>query len=392
MQDVFLVAAKRTPVGRLLGSLSTIPAPTLGATALKAALASTGLSPEFINELYFGNVISSNLGQAPATQVALGAGLPNTTPCTLINKVCASGTKAIMLAAQSIMLGQNHIVAAGGMENMSLVPHYVPHYRTGNKYGSTELIDGIVRDGLQDVYSQTMMGEAGELCAEKYKITREMQDEYAVRSYKLAQAAIDSGKLKNEIAPVTIAGRKGDTVVDTDEEVGAVMYDKIPGLRPAFKSNGGTITAANASKINDGAAAVILASEKAVKEHNLKPFARIVSFADAALAPEWFTIAPAEAIPLAAKRAGINMNDIDLYEINEAFAVVALANQQIMNLNPDSVNSRGGAVAFGHPIGMSGTRLVMSLAHSLHEQNKKIGAVGICNGGGGASALILEKV
>lgn len=392
MQSVFIVAARRTPVGRLLGALSTVPAPTLGATALKAALADTGLAPNQINELFFGNVISANLGQAPATQVALGAGLPDTTPCTLVNKVCASGTKAIMLAAQSIMLGHNEIVAAGGMENMSLAPHYVPYYRTGFKYGNTELVDALVRDGLQDAYSRKMMGDAGELCAAKYGITREMQDEYAIRSYNLAIEAMKSGKLEKEIAPVAIQAGRDTVTVAQDEEPGAVKFDKIPGLRPAFKADGGTITAANASKINDGAAAVILASEAAVKAYNLTPLARIAGFADAARAPEWFTIAPADAIPIAAKRAGVAVADIDLFEINEAFSVVALANQQLLDIAPEKVNARGGAVAFGHPIGMSGTRLAISLAHSLREEGKKYGAIGICNGGGGASALILENV
>jgi acetyl-CoA C-acetyltransferase len=375
-----------------MGSLSQVSAPALGSTALKTALSDTGLSPESINELYFGNVISANLGQAPATQVALGAGLPNTTPCTLVNKVCASGTKAIMLATQSIMLGHNEIVAAGGMENMSLAPHYVLHYRSGFKYGNTELVDALVRDGLQDAYSRKMMGDAGELCAAKYNITREMQDEYAIRSYNTALEAMKSGKLAQEIAPVSISVGRNTVTVNEDEEPGAVKFDKIPSLRPAFKPEGGTITAANASKINDGAAAVILASEEAVKAHNLKPLARIAGFADAARDPEWFTIAPADAIPIAAKRAGIKVADIDLFEINEAFSVVAIVNQQLLDVAPEKVNSRGGAVAFGHPIGMSGARLAISLAHSLHEQGKKYGAVGICNGGGGASALILEKV
>lgn len=392
MQSVYIVAARRTPIGRLMGALSSVPAPSLGATALKAALADIGLAADQINELYFGNVISANLGQAPATQVALGAGLPTSTPCTLVNKVCASGTKAIMLAAQSIMLGQNEIVAAGGMENMSLAPHYVLNYRSGYKYGNTELVDAIVRDGLQDVYSCKMMGDAGELCANKYNITREMQDEYAIRSYNMALEAMKSGKLAQEIAPVSVVAGRETFTVSEDEEPKAVKFDKIPSLRPAFKAEGGTITAANASKINDGAAAVILASEAAVKTHNLKPLARIAGFADAARDPEWFTVAPADAIQIAAKRAGVAVTDIDLFEINEAFSVVAIANQQLLDVAPEKINSRGGAVAFGHPIGMSGTRLAISLAHSLHEQDKKLGAVGICNGGGGASALILERV
>ncbi|MBX3103256.1 MAG: thiolase family protein, partial [Bacteroidetes bacterium] len=294
MSAVFIVGVMRTPVGAFNGSLAGVKATDLGATALKAALAQAGVPADKVDEVFVGNVMSAHLGQAPATQVALAAGLPNTVPCTTVNKVCASGTKAVMLGANAIRLGDAQIVACAGMENMSQVPHYVLNYRSGFKFGNTELVDGIVKDGLQDVYSGMMMGQAGELCAEKYGVTREAQDNYAIRSYKLAQEMISSGKLKNYIAPVTVAGRKGDVIIDTDEEPGNVMWDKIPTLKPAFKKDG-TITAANASKLNDGASAVILASEKAVKEMGLKPLARIVSYADAALAPEWFTIAPNEA-------------------------------------------------------------------------------------------------
>ena len=388
----YIVAGRRTPIGAMMGALASVPATQLGSTALKAALEASGVAPDQVDELYFGNVLTANLGQAPATQVALGAGLPDTTPCTLVNKVCASGTKSVMLAAQAVMLGHAEIVAAGGMENMSAAPHYIEHHRSGHKYGNHLLIDAIVRDGLQDVYTSNMMGDAGELAAEKYNITREQQDEYAVRSYELAQKSIADGKLADEVVPVTVKMGKNEVVVDTDEEPGKARFDKIPALRPAFKRDGGTITAANASKINDGAAALIVASEEAVKKHNLKPVAKIISFADAARHPDWFTIAPSDAIPIAAKRAGVNVKDVDLFEINEAFSVVAIANQQLLDVPMEKVNTVGGAVAFGHPIGCSGARLVMSLAHSLRDQNKKLGAVGICNGGGGASALFLENV
>jgi acetyl-CoA C-acetyltransferase len=390
--EAYIIAGKRTPIGAFLGSLAGVPAVQLGATALKAAIEQAGIRPDMIDELYFGNVISANLGQAPATQVALAAGLPDTVPCTLVNKVCASGTKAVMLGASAIMLGNAHIVAVGGMENMSQVPGYLPNYRAGVKYGNSEVLDGIVRDGLQDVYSGMMMGNAGELCAEKYEITRQDQDEYAIRSYKLAEESIKSGYFADEIAPVTYVSGKDQVTVSTDEEPGRVKYDKIPTLKPAFKKDNGTITAANASKINDGGAALILASAEAVETHKLKPIARIVSFADAARHPEWFTIAPADAIPLAAKRANLDVQQIDLFEINEAFSMVPIVNQKILNLSPEKINITGGAVAIGHPIGCSGARLVLTLAHALQTKGLKYGSVGICNGGGGASALILESV
>jgi acetyl-CoA C-acetyltransferase len=389
---VYIVGAKRTPIGAFLGALANVPAPHLGGIAVKAALEQAGVAPDQIQELYFGNVLSANLGQAPATQVALYSGLPDTTPCTLVNKVCASGTKSVMLGAMSILLGYNDLVVCGGMENMSMTPHYVQNYRNGNKYGSTELTDGIVRDGLQDVYSKLMMGNAGELAAEKYNITRAAQDEYAIRSYQLAAEIQKAGKFNDEIIAVQYGSGKSAINVSEDEEPSKVKYDKIPTLSPAFKKENGTITAANASKINDGAAAILLASEAAVKKHNLKPIAKIIGFADAARAPEWFTIAPADAIPIAAQRAGITVDAIDFFEINEAFSLVPIINQQLLKISADKVNVRGGAVALGHPIGCSGTRIVMSLANALRENNKKYGAVGICNGGGGASALILENV
>ncbi|MCS7086173.1 MAG: acetyl-CoA C-acyltransferase [Bacteroidia bacterium] len=391
MEAAYIVAGKRTPIGAFNGALATVPAPKLAATALKAALEQAGLEPQVVEELYVGNVLSANMGQAPATQVAVHAGLPASVVCTLINKVCASGTKAVMLAAQSIMLGERQIVAACGMENMSLVPHYVPHYRTGYKYGNVELLDGIVRDGLQDVYSGMMMGMAGELCAEKYGIGRKEQDDYAVRAYRSAAAAYERGYFADEIVPVVVEGKKGAATVDKDEEPANVRYDKIPELRPAFKKDG-TITAANASKINDGAAALILASETAVKKYNLRPTARVAGFADAAREPEWFTVAPADAVPAAAKKAGLSLGQIDVFEINEAFSVVALVNQKLMDIPDEKLNPNGGAVSLGHPIGCSGARLALTLARGLKEKNARYGAVGICNGGGGASALVLEAV
>jgi len=388
---VYIVAAKRTPIGSIMGSLSSVAAPKLGSIAVKAALEQAGLDPLAVNELYFGNVISSNLGQAPATQVALGAGLSNRTPCTHINKVCASGTKAAMFAAQGIALGDQNIIVAGGMESMSQVPGYVGTFRSGNKFGNVELLDGLVRDGLQDVYTKLMMGTCGDATAEKYGVSREAQDEFTVRSYKLAQAAVAEGRFKEQIAPVTVQGRKGDTIVDTDEEPGNVIFDKIPTLKPAFKKDG-TITAANASKLNDGASALILASEEAVKAHNLKPLARVVSYADAAREPEWFTIAPADALPIALKKAGLTADQIDLYEINEAFGLVAMVNAQLLGIPIEKVNVNGGAVALGHPLGSSGARILVTLLYALKERNLKYGAVGICNGGGGGSAMIIESL
>jgi acetyl-CoA C-acetyltransferase len=389
MQDVYIVAARRTPIGSILGSLSTVSAVELGATALRAALADTGLAPETINEVFFGNVISGNLGQAPATQVALGAGLPNTTPCTLVNKVCASGTKSVMLAAGSIALGHNHIVVAGGMENMSQVPFYAPQQRTGVKFGNAALLDGLVRDGLQDVYDGRMMGACGDQCATKYGFSREEQDAFTVRSYEMAREAQEKGYFVDEIAPVTIKGRKGDSVIDRDEEPGNFRPDKIAELKPAFTKNG-TITAANASKLNDGASALILASGEAVKQHGLKPLAKILGYADAAKAPEWFTVAPADALPIALQRAGLTIDQLDKVEINEAFAVVAQANAKLLGIPTDKLNVLGGAVALGHPLGSSGARIICTLISALRHKGGKYGAVGICNGGGGASALVLE--
>jgi acetyl-CoA C-acetyltransferase len=390
-KNVFIVAAQRTPIGAFLGTLSTVPAVKLGGIALKAALEQAKLEVGLIEEVIIGNVISANLGQSPASQVAFHAGLNSSTACTLVNKVCASGMKAVMLATQIIKAGDKQIVAAGGIENMSLAPFFVPSMRTGYKYGSTVLEDAIQRDGLQDAYEGYSMGICGEACAEKYKISRESQDDFCIRSYELANTAVKAGTFKHEIAPVTIKGKKGDTVISEDEEPAKVIYDKIKTLKPAFKENG-TITAANSSKINDGAAALILASEEAVKAHNLKPLARIVSYADAALDPLWFTIAPADAMPKALKNAGLTLKEIDCVEINEAFAVVPLANMQIMDIPLEKVNVLGGAVALGHPIGMSGSRVIMTLINALEAKKGRYGIASICNGGGGASAIIIEKV
>lgn len=390
--EVYLVAGRRTPIGCFNGSLASVSAPKLGGLALKAAVAQAGIAPELIGEVYFGNVLSANLGQAPASQVAYYAGLHEKTPCTLLNKVCASGMKAIMLAASAIAAGEHEIVAAGGMENMSQTPHYVQNYRTGHKYGNVELVDGILRDGLLDVYSGITMGICGEMCAEKYNVTRKEQDDFAVRSYQLSIATQESGKFQETIVPVSIPGKKGDVLVSKDEEPGNVRYDKIPELKPAFKKDGGTITAANASKINDGGAAVLLASEDAVKKYNLKPLARIVSYADAALAPEWFTIANVDAVNNALKRANLTTDQVDLYEINEAFAVVVISNYRLLGIPEEKVNVYGGAIALGHPIGASGTRVVMDLAYGLHDRSGKYGVATICNGGGGSSAIVIERV
>lgn len=387
-QAVYIVGAKRTPVGSFLGVLADVPAITLGATAVRAALEHAGVSPDKVDELYIGSVVQAGLGQAPATQVALAAGLPPTLPCTAVNKVCASGTKAIMLGASAIRTGDAHIVVAGGMENMSAVPGYLPSFRGGNKYGNVTMLDGLVRDGLQDPWDGKMMGNAAELAAEKYGFTRQQQDEYAIRSYQLANESLKQGYFKNEI----VAVKKGEQLIDTDEEPLRVKYDKIPTLKPAFKKEGGTVTAANASKINDGASAVVLASEWAVQQYNLKPLARVVSYADTAREPDWFTIAPADAIPLALQRGGLSIGQVDLFEINEAFSVVVQVNAKLLDVNIDRMNVRGGAVAMGHPIGSSGCRIAVTLVNELQQLNKKYGVVGICNGGGGASALVLERV
>jgi len=391
MQEVFIVSMARTPIGSLSGALAGVNVIELGKTVVKAAMERAGVNGDQIDEVYLGNVLQANVGQAPAQQVSIAAGINTKTPCTTINKVCASGMKAIMLGAQSIMLGDNHVVVVGGMESMSNAPHYLPSGRAGIRYGNGEILDAIVRDGLQDPYKKYMMGNAGEVCAKHYSFTREDQDNYAIASYKRAQEAYANGYFKDEIVPVVIASRKGDVSVTEDEEYRKFDEGKVGALKPAFDKEG-TITAINASKINDGASAMVLMSGDKVRELGIKPLAKIVSFADASQDPEWFTTTPSKAIPKALNRAGLKIEDVDFFEINEAFSVVALANMKEMNLAHDKVNVFGGAVALGHPIGNSGCRIVGTLISVLKQKNGKIGAAGICNGGGGASAIVVEKV
>lgn len=389
MNSVVIVSAVRTPIGRFMGALSSIPAPTLGASAIKGALEKIDLPPEQVEEVYMGHVVQAGTGQAPARQAALYAGIPHTVPCTTVNKVCASGMKAIMHAAQSIALGENTIVVAGGMENMSLVPHYT-YMRKGLKFGPAPLIDGLQKDGLVDVYDQQAMGVCAEACAVKHQLSREAQDAFAIQSYQRAAEAWKAGKFKDEVIPVPVPQRKGDPIVVTeDEEYKQVHLEKIPTLRPAF-TQGGTVTAANASTINDGAAAVVLMSAEKAAALNLKPLATIKGYADAAQEPKWFTTAPAKALPKALHRAGVSMDAIDFFELNEAFAVVGLANMKLLGLEDTRVNIHGGAVALGHPLGCSGARIVVTLLHILKQHNAKRGAAAICNGGGGASAMVFE--
>ncbi|WP_262246629.1 acetyl-CoA C-acyltransferase [Parapedobacter soli] len=391
MQDVYIVSAVRTPIGSFGGGLSALSAPQLGGIAIKEAVSRAGISGDYVEEVFFGNVLSANLGQAPATQAAKFAGLPDL-PATTVNKVCASGAKAIMLAAQSIAVGAKDIVVAGGMESMSNVPYYLDKARTGYRLGHGQVVDGLVKDGLWDVYNDYHMGSAAELCAATCGISREAQDAYAIESYKRSQAAQRAGKFESEIVPVEVAGRKGEmAVVAEDEEVLAVKFDKIPMLRPVFKADG-TVTAANASTLNDGAAALVLVSKAKLEKLGLRPLARIRGYADAQQAPEWFTTAPAKAIPRALLHAGIGADDVDFYEINEAFSVVAIANNQELGLPADIVNVNGGAVSMGHPLGASGARIVVTLLSVLAQHDGRIGVAGICNGGGGASALVVERV
>ena len=391
MKEVYILSAVRTPIGSFGGLLSSLTASQLGAIAIKAAVKRAGINPEQVQEVIMGNVLSANIGQAPATQAAKFAGLPDI-PSTTINKVCASGTKAIILAAQSIALGQNDIVIAGGMESMSNVPYYLDKARNGYRLGDGKIIDGLVKDGLWDVYNDYHMGSAAELCATDCNISREDQDAYAIESYKRSQSAQLEGKFKNEIAAVEIKDKKGEiSVVETDEEVNAVKFDKIPLLKTVFKKDG-TITAANASTLNDGAAALVLMSKEKAEELGLKPLARIISYADAQQAPEWFTTSPSKAIPIALERAGIETSDVDYFEINEAFSVVSLANNRIMKLDHSRVNVNGGAVSMGHPLGASGARIVVTLINVLQQNKGKIGLAAICNGGGGASALVIENL
>ncbi|MBL7780286.1 MAG: acetyl-CoA C-acyltransferase [Saprospiraceae bacterium] len=392
MKEVYIVSAVRTPIGSFGGVLSGVSATQLGATAIKGALEKAGVAPDQVNEVLMGNVVSANLGQAPARQAARFAGLPDNIPCTTVNKVCASGMKTIALGAQSIMLGINDIVVAGGMENMSQIPYYLPNARWGYKYGNGEFIDGLAKDGLTDVYNQKAMGVCADLTATKYGISREQQDAFAIDSYKRAAAATEGGFFRNEIVPVLIPQKKGDAVqILEDEEFKKVMFDKIPGLRPAFTPDG-TVTAANASTINDGATALVLASEEAVKRLGLTPVAKIRGFADAEQEPEWFTTSPTIAAPKALKMAGVSKNDIDFFEVNEAFAVVTLAFEQVMDIDHAKTNVYGGAVAIGHPLGASGARIVTTLNNVLHQKNGKLGLAAICNGGGGATAIVIERV
>lgn len=391
-REVFIVSAVRTPLGSFGGMFANIPATELGAAAIKGALERANVDPKKINEVFMGNVCSANLGQAPARQAALAAGIPNTVPCTTVNKVCSSGAKSIMFAAQSILLGQGDLIVAGGMENMSAVPFYIPKARYGYKYGNAELIDGLHKDGLFDPYDEIAMGVFADKTATKYKISREDQDAYAIRSYKNAAAATDSGTFSNEIVGVSVPQRRGEPIiVKEDEEYKRVKFEKIPNLRPAFSKNG-TVTAANASTINDGASALILASDKAVKKYGLKPVAKIVSFADAAHAPAWFTTAPTKAAPKALKLAKMTMADVDYFEVNEAFSVVPLAFNQVLDIDIDKVNVHGGAVSLGHPLGASGARIVTTLNNVLQSKDATIGCAAICNGGGGASSIVLERV
>ena len=390
-KEVVIVSVARTPIGSFMGSLSKISAPKLGAIAIKGALDKINLNPELIDEVFMGNVVSAGVGQAPARQAAIFAGIPDTVPCTTINKVCSSGMKSVMLAAQSISLGDTEIVVAGGMENMSLIPHYL-HGRQGTKFGPTTLEDGMQKDGLVDVYEKVAMGVCADACATKYGFSREDQDAYAIQSYQRSSEAWKLGKFSNEIIPVEIPQRRGAPVLMTeDEEYKNVKMEKIPSLRAAF-SKEGTVTAANASTINDGGAALILMSAEKALELKLTPIAKIKSFADAAHEPEWFTTAPSKAIPKALSKANITIDDVDYFELNEAFSVVGLANMKILNLKNERVNVNGGAVSLGHPLGVSGARIIIALTSILKQNNAKIGAAGICNGGGGASAMILESI
>ncbi|MDB9725721.1 acetyl-CoA C-acyltransferase [Salibacteraceae bacterium] len=391
MKEVYIVSAVRTPIGSFMGSLSSVPAPKLGAAAIKGALEKGGVDPKIIDEVIMGNVMSANLGQAPARQAAMFAGLDQDVPCTTVNKVCASGMKAIAMAAQSIKAGDNEVVISGGMENMSSVPHYM-QARNGVKLGNINMIDGMVKDGLTDVYNDTHMGVCADMCAKEYGFSREDQDNFAIDSYKKSAAAWEAGKFNDEIVPVEVPQRRGDAViVDKDEEYSNVRMDKIPTLRPAFQKDG-TVTAANASTLNDGASALILASGEAVKKYGLTPLAKVTSYADAAQAPEWFTTAPSKAIPIALGKAGLATADVDYWELNEAFSVVGLANTKELGLDPAKVDVNGGAVSLGHPLGNSGSRIIVTLINVLKQNNGKYGGAGICNGGGGASAMIIENV
>jgi acetyl-CoA C-acetyltransferase len=390
MKEVVIVSAVRTPMGSFGGALSSVSATQLGSVAIKGAVEKAGINPNEIDEVYMGNVLQANLGQAPARQAAIGAGLNQDVPCTTINKVCSSGMKSIMLAAQSIMCGDNEVVVAGGMENMSAVPHYFAKGRNGQKLGDMKLVDGLVKDGLTDVYNKVHMGNCAELCAKEMNFSREQQDAFAVESYNRSAKAWAEGKFSDEVVPVAVAQRRGDDlIISEDEEYKNVKMDKIPNLRPVFDKEG-TVTAANASTLNDGAAAIILMSADKAKALGLQPLAKIKSYADAAHQPEWFTTAPAKALPIALEKANISTGDVDFFELNEAFSVVGLANIEKLGLDASKVNVNGGAVSLGHPLGCSGARIIVTLLHVLKQNQAKVGAAGICNGGGGASAMVVE--
>ncbi len=390
--EVYIISAVRTPIGSFNGQLSTVSAPYLGAAAIRGAIQKAGISNDQIREVYMGNVLQANVGQAPARQAAKFAGLPDEVMCTTINKVCASGMKSVMLATQSILLGDSDSIVAGGMENMSQTPYYLDNARNGYRLGNGNVIDGLVKDGLTDVYHNYHMGNAAELCAKTYEISREEQDAFAIESYKRSQSAWANGKFNDEIVPVSVPQRKGDPIeINKDEEFTQVKFEKIPELRPVFQKDG-TVTAANASTLNDGAAALVLMSKEKADSLGLKPIAKIIGYADAEQAPEWFTTSPSVAIPRAIEKAGLNAGQIDFYEINEAFSVVSLANNKILKLDPSKVNVNGGAVSLGHPLGASGARIITTLIQVLKQNNGKYGVAAICNGGGGASAVVIENV
>lgn len=391
MKEVYIVSAVRTPMGSFGGTLAGISATKLGAIAIKGAIDKINLDPKLVNEVFMGSVLQANLGQAPARQAAKFAGLPDSVNCTTVNKVCASGMKSISLAAQAILLGDADVVIAGGMENMSQTPYYLENNRWGAKYGNGSVIDGLAKDGLTDVYGNVPMGNCAELCAKDMNFTREQQDEFAIESYKRSAAAWAAGKFKEEIVPVEVKTKKGDILFSEDEEYKNVNFDKIPALKPVFQKDG-TVTAANASTMNDGAAALILMSKEKADALGIKPIAKIKGYSDAEQAPEWFTTTPSLAVPKAVEKAGLKLADINYYELNEAFAVVGLANMKLMNLDPSKVNVNGGAVSLGHPLGCSGARVIVTLINVLKQNNAKYGAAGICNGGGGASALVIENV
>lgn len=391
MKEVVIVSAVRTPIGSFGGSLSTVPATELGAAAIKGAIKKINLDPALVQEVMMGNVLQANEGQAPARQAAIYAGLSNEIPCTTINKVCSSGMKAIMLAAQAIKAGDVDVIVAGGMENMSQVPHYVPGFRTGQKLGNVTMVDGMVKDGLTDVYNKVHMGSCAEVCAEDMTFSREEQDNFALDSYKRSADAWKAGKFADEVVPVEVKTRKGSVSVSEDEEYKNIIPEKVPNLRPVFKKDG-TVTAANASTINDGAAAVVMMSKEKADELGLKPIAKISGYADAAQSPEWFTTAPAKAVPVAIGKAGLKAEDISYYELNEAFSVVGLANMKLLNITPEQTNVNGGAVSLGHPLGASGARIIVTLLNVLKQNNATYGAAGICNGGGGASAMVIENL